>query len=131
MPVVVGDAGRVGRPVVVTFLFGEVVTRLRAGTVTDPYSGEPIDLDWSDPDTVDIPGWGVDDSRSAEPLEQGRDPVVTDFVLYRPEVADVAAGDRVVVRGQSCEVVGNPATWSHPMTGWAAGFVVRANRVEG
>src|SRR5690606_41848307 len=76
-------------------------------------------------------GWGVDDSRSVEPSEVARDAVVTDVVLYRDEPADITEGDRVVVRGLTCEVVGRPATWRHPFTGWTAGFVVRANVVEG
>ena len=113
------------------FAYGETVTRLRGTPTLDPYSGEPDDTDWSSPASVDFSGWGVDDSRSAEPLESGRDAVVTDFVLYRPDPADILPGDRVIVRGLTCEVVGRPATWNHPMTGWSAGFVVRANIVEG
>ncbi|WP_235738994.1 hypothetical protein [Nocardioides alcanivorans] len=114
------------------FAYGETVTRLRAAEMLDPYSGT-YRPDWNVPPAsqVDIEGWGVDDSKSAEPLEVGREAVVTDFVLYRQEPADVLPGDRVIVRGFTCEVVGRPATWRHPMTGWQAGFVVRANVVEG
>lgn len=114
-----------------TLPFGESITRLRAGTSVDPYSGETVP-DWNQaPSTLVIGGWAVDDSRSAEPLEDGRAAIVTDFVLYRHEPADVAAGDRVVVRGLTCEVVGRPATWSSPYTGITRGFVVRANIKEG
>lgn len=114
-----------------TYPFGETVTRLRAQSSTDPYSKESRP-DWSKtPSSLDIEGWAVDDSRSAEPLEAARDAVVTDFVLYRDEPADVQAGDRVIVRGLTCNVVGRPATWRNPFSGWEAGFVVRANIVEG
>lgn len=115
-----------------TFTAGESVTRLRAATSLDPYSAEQRP-DWTltPSSSVGIDGWGVDDSRSSEPLEDGRESVATDFVLYRDTPADVLAGDRVIVRGLVCEVVGRPATWVHPMTGWDAGFVVRANIVEG
>lgn len=115
-----------------TFLYGETVTRLRAAETHDPRS-DTYRADWKVPpaSTVDMPGWGVDDSRSSEPLEVDRNEVVTDFVLYRDEPADVRPGDRVVVRGFTCEVVGRPARWRNPMTGWNAGFVVRANIVEG
>lgn len=113
------------------FVYGETVTRLRGTPAVDEYSGEETATDWSAPNSLAIPGWGVDDSRSNEPLEQGRESIVTDYVLYRPAAADVLAGDRVIVRGKSCEVVGEPAAWRHPMTGWDAGFVVRANLVEG
>lgn len=114
------------------FAYGETVTRLRAAEMHNPYSNT-YKPDWSVPPAseVDIDGWGVDDSKSSEPVEVGRDAVITDFVLYRQEPADVLPGDRVVVRGFPCEVVGRPATWLHPMTGWEAGFVVRANIVEG
>lgn len=116
-----------------SFLYGETVTRLRAAEMSDPYSSIPKP-DWNVPPAsqVDIDDWGVDDSKSAEPLEAGRaEMVVTDFVLYRDEPADVLPGDRLIIRGLTCDVVGRPATWRHPMTGWDAGFVVRANLVEG
>ena len=106
------------------------MTRHRAGSKVDPYSGQSV-RSWATWQAVTIDGWGIDDSKTADPVEVGRDQIVTDFVLYRDEVADVAEGDRVVVRGLLCDVVGRPATWHHPMTGWAAGFVVRANIVEG
>ena len=113
------------------FTYGETVTRLRPQLAPDPYSGEDRP-DWTlPPASEDIPGWGVDDSKSEEPVEVGRTPVVTDFVLYRDDVADVLPGDRVIVRGVTCEVQGRPTTWRHPMTGWDAGFVVRANVWEG
>lgn len=113
------------------FAYGESITRLRPQTSTDPYSGE-LAANWTlAPNKESTGGWGVDGSRSAEPLESGRDPVVTDFVLYRPEPADILPGDRLVIRGLTCEVVGRPAVWHHPMTGWAAGFVVRADIKEG
>ena len=113
------------------FVQGETITRQRPQASVDQYSEEPAP-DWTKPPAaVEIDGWGVDDSRSAWSVEQGREPVVSDVVLYRPEVADVLAGDRVVVRGRTYTVDGNPATWRHPMTGWSAGFVVRGNLVEG
>lgn len=114
------------------FLYGETVTRFRAAETLDPYS-DAYKPNWDVPPASidDFDGWGVDDSKSAEPLEVGRDAVVTDFVLYRQEPADILPGDRVVVRGFTCNVVGRPARWFHPMTGWDAGFVVRANIVEG
>ncbi len=114
-----------------TFANGETVTRQRATTTTDPYSGEETALDWSAPDEVELDGWGVDDSKSAEPLADARQAVVTDFVLFRQEPADILPSDRLVIRGFTCEVVGRPASWRNPFSGWEAGFVVQANIVEG
>lgn len=114
-----------------TYPAGETITRQRAQTSTDPYSDSSAP-DWNKPPAeLSIDGWGVDDSRTAEELEPGREAVVTDYALYRDAPADVLPGDRVVVRGHTCEVVGRPATWRSPLTGWEAGFVVRANIVEG
>lgn len=114
-----------------SLIAGEDVTRLRPQTSLDPYSEEQRP-DWTLPPTsIKIGGWGVDDSRSSEPLDDGRASVVTDFVLYRHESADILPGDRVVVRGFTCEVVGRPATWNSPYTGRHRGIVVRANIVEG
>lgn len=115
-----------------TYPFGETITRQRGVATDDPYANEDdTDLDWTNPSELEIGGWGVDDSRSVEPLEDGRSPVITDYVLYRDEPADVLAGDRVVVRGVTCDVVGRPATWRNPLTGTEAGFVVRAKLPEG
>lgn len=115
-----------------TFTYGETIIRQRGTAVDDPYANEDdTELSWDDPDEESSDGWAVDDSKSAEPLVDARTPVITDFVLYRDEPADILAGDRVVVRGHVCNVVGRPATWKNPFTGWEAGFVVRANLPEG
>lgn len=117
------------------FPHGETVTRKRRASAVDPYSGLSELAAWEDaanpPTSADIEGWGVAQLGSLEPTDLARDAVVTDYTLFRKEQADVLAGDRVVVRGDTCEVVGRPAWWHHPMTGWDAGFVVRANLVEG
>lgn len=113
------------------FAHGETITRLRATAEVDPYSDEPEYTDWDTPDTLAIPGWGVADQATGEPIQDARNSVVSDFTLFRDEPADVTSKDRVVVRGLTCEVVGRPFEWIHPMTGWRAGFVVKASIVEG
>lgn len=117
------------------FPHGETVTRLRRFEEVDPYSQEVEYASWEDesnpPYELDIDGWGVAQLGSLEPNDLARDAVVTDYTLFRTERADVLAGDRVIVRGETCDVIGRPAWWHHPMTGWDAGFVVRANLVEG
>lgn len=113
------------------FPYGETVTRLRATTVLDPYSGESTDLDWDEPDSLDIPGCGFDPGGSIEPLEQGRGAVVTKPTVYAPADADITAADRLVVRGRTWSVVGDPALWRNPFTGWEPGLVVELEEVAG
>jgi hypothetical protein len=60
-----------------------------------------------------------------------RDSVESDFDVVAPYGADILAGDRVVVRGLTCEVQGRPFDWRNPFTGWAPGTLVRAKIVEG
>ncbi|MFJ9313797.1 hypothetical protein ACIRN4_06350 [Pimelobacter simplex] len=113
------------------FAFGETVTRLRGTPVTDPYSIEATDLDWTSPDALPIPGCGFAPSGSAEPLEQGRNAVITTPTVYAPAGADVLAHDRLIVRGRTWQVKGDPADWRHPMTGWTPGLVIQLEEVAG
>jgi hypothetical protein len=113
------------------FPYGETVTRLRATTVTDPYSGEETSIDWGDPDGLAIDGCAVADGGSLEPLQDARNAVESDFDVLAPFGSDVLATDRLVVRGLTCEVQGRPFDWHHPMTGWEPGMVVKAKIVEG
>lgn len=111
------------------FPYGETVTRLRAPLVTNAYGAQ--ERNWSAATSTPIDSWGVDDSASSEPSDAHREAVETHCVLYRDAPADVVASDRVECRGRTYEVVGDPATWHNPMTGWAAGFVVRLRIFKG
>lgn len=111
------------------FAHGETVTRLRAPEVADQYNGTT--WDWTNAAAEDIDGWGIAQNASSEPVEEDRESVRSDFTLYRDQPADILATDRLVIDGLTCKVDGHPATWRHPMTGWDAGFVVRASVVEG
>lgn len=103
----------------------ETVTRLRAGTTTDPYSGQPAE-DWTTPDELDIDGCLVADGRSSEPLTDARNPVSSDFVVYRDgALLDVRSSDRLRIRGLECKVVGRPFWWN------GGGMVINANLSEG
>lgn len=113
------------------FAHGETVTRLRATKTVDPYSQRVDQLDWTDPDSLDITGCGIADGGSTEPIEASRTPLQVDFDVITEATADITADDRLVVRGLSCVVVGQPFAWRQPFTGWAAGMVVRARIVEG
>lgn len=117
------------------FAHGETVTRLRAQTSTDRYSKLPVP-DWSKPPTsLSIDGCGFDPGGnlvdSGEPSEMGRNAVVSRPTVYTGTNADITAIDRLVVRGITYEVDGNPRVWRNPFTGWEAGMVVRLRLTEG
>lgn len=103
----------------------ETVTRLRAGTTSDPYSGEPVE-DWDSPSELTIVTLAPAEPRpSGEPVQDARNAVVSGFTLYLPETTDVTAYDRMRVRGGVYRVLGDPAVWL------GAGLVVQVGRTEG
>jgi hypothetical protein len=103
----------------------ETVTRLRAGTTTDPYSGEPT-ADWATATELDITTLAPAEPRpSGEPLQDARNQVVSGYTLYLPEGSDVTSADRMRVRGVVHNVLGDPAAWL------GAGLVVQVERSEG
>lgn len=112
------------------FPFGEAVERLRAGTKIDPYSGEEIGSDWSNPDVEEMVA-AVAPGASVEAWQVGRDTVDIAYTLYLPFGADVLVTDRVVVRGETFDVDGLVAGWRSPFTGWEAGTVVQLKRRAG
>lgn len=113
------------------FPFGETVTRLRAATVEDPYSDEATQLDWGDATSLAIEGCAFNPGASLEPLEAARNAVLTRPEVYAPPGSDVLAGDRLVVRGGTYEVQGNPQDWRSPFSDWQPGLVVSLQLVEG
>jgi len=112
------------------FPHGETVTVLTAGAVTDPYSGEES-ADWSTPTEVDVPQVGVEPRPSDEPAQDARNAVTSGFTLYLPASAPVTAASRVRVRGGVYDVIGEPAAWLSPFTGWTPGIVVQVGRTNG
>jgi hypothetical protein len=113
------------------FPYGETVIRQRGAVVTDPYSGEATGVDWDDPDEHEVPGCAFNPGRSSEPLQDARNAVTSQPEVYAPAGVDIVAGDRLVVRGLTFEVDGDPADWISPFTGWAPGLVVALKRTEG
>ena len=103
---------------------------LTAGQIVDPYSGEPV-VSWDTPTVVPVRGCGVEPRPSTEPVQDARNSVVSGFTLYLPPDVAITAGSRVRVRGLVHEVLGEPAAWRSPFTGWAPGVVVQTRRVEG
>lgn len=112
------------------FPHGESVDVLTAGTVTDPYSDEPV-ADWSTPTEVAVTGVAVEPRPSQEPVQDARNAVTSGFTLYMPAGAEIGPQSRVRVRGEVYDVLGEPAEWVNPFTGWAPGIVVQVGRTEG
>lgn len=111
--------------------YGETVTRQRGTGVLDPYSGEVTDIDWDDPDELAVPGVAVAPGAFVENAAPDRTRVDILFTLYGPYDADIEPLDRVLVRGQTCEVVGKRQDWRNPFTGGEAGCVVEVRKVAG
>lgn len=114
-----------------SFSHGETVTRVRAARVSDPYSGEVERLDWTSTTSAAIPGCGVAPRVSEEPLGEGRALVSTGLVVFAPTGADIGRLDRVIARGETWDVDGDPADWRNPFTGWAPGLAVNLKRIGG
>ena len=113
------------------FAFGETVTILTAGTATDPYSGESEAEDWSTPSSVTVSGVGVEPRPSDEPVQDARNAVTSGYTLYLPAGTQIGSQNRVTVRGGTFSVLGEPAVWRNPFTGWEPGVVVQVERTEG
>lgn len=104
----------------------ETVTRLRGVATTDPYSATSTALDWTTPSELALTTLAPAEPRpSTEPVQDARNAVVSGYTLYLPAGSDVAAADRMRVRGVDYPVVGDPADWL------GAGLVVQCSLVEG
>jgi hypothetical protein len=102
----------------------ETVTRQRATTRTDRYG--QTTLDWTAPATASITTLAPAEPRpSSEPVQDARNSVTDGWTLYLPEGSDVTPADRMVVRGDTHFVIGEPSSWL------GAGLVVQTSRTEG
>lgn len=99
----------------------ETVTRLRAGTTTDEY-GDTV-IDWSAPDSVSYYARGIEPVSSEEETRD-RQATITGYRVYLEAGADVLAGDRMVLRGDTYDVDGLPADWRSPFGSAVGGLVV-------
>lgn len=104
----------------------ETVTRQRGVAEVDPYSGEATGLNWTTPTEVTITTLAPAEPRpSGEPVQDARNAVTSGWTLYLPTDADVTAYDRIVVRGETHDVLGEPADWL------GRGLVVQVAKTEG
>lgn len=113
------------------FPYGETVTiQAAAEGDVDPYSNEPS-LDWENPVETVVEGVGVEPRPSQEPVQDARNAVTSGYTLYLPSGVTITSRSRVVVRGEVYGVLGEPAVWRSPFTGWEPGVVVQLERTEG
>ena len=110
--------------------YGETVQVLTAGTIEDPYSGE-TQPDWTNPTSVVVEGVAVEPRPSSGPLQDARNAVVSGYSLYMPTGTAIGPQNRVTVRGKTYDVLGEPADWRSPFTGWRPGLVVQVGLTEG
>lgn len=110
---------------------GEEISRVRASKTLDPMSGELTEQDWTGADVLVIAGCGVAPTSSSDPSTPDRSPTLSRCDVYVPFGGDVAASDRLVIRGETWLVDGDPQVWSSPLTGWAPGVKVSALKMAG
>lgn len=124
-----------------SFAYGESVTVQSPGTVTDPYSDDTTTAwtldegqEWeTEPSEVTVDHVLVGSGGSTEPLEVARNAVESDYdLIFQPPITVTpTAHDRIVVRGDVCNVVGKPFRWDWAASGGEAGLVVRCSIREG
>jgi hypothetical protein len=107
----------------------ESITRVRAGSTTDRFDNTVPD--WSDPDELDIEGCAVAPRDAEEDRTNGRQAVIVGFNIYAPPGADIRPTDRVVARGETHEIDGDPGVWVDPFSQTEKGVEIRTRRVEG
>lgn len=104
------------------------ITRLRATSATDPYSGEATDADWSTPDELVIPGCSVQPGPGQPLLRNLRDGVIVDYVAWAPLNSDVTEQDRIVHAGETYDISDTIQRWDFTGLGH---LVIPMRRVEG
>lgn len=116
-------------------MIGEPVDIITPGTRTDGY-GNTLPS-WDDATTVTVEGAAFAPTGSVNAASGGsedvtlRDAVSDAPMLYLPPDTPITATCRVVARGLTYEVVGDPADWRNPYSGTKAGLAVGLKRVEG
>lgn len=114
--------------------FGETVTILRAGPSTSRDDrGRPIPGA-----ATEIPVIGCvvtprqESPQVGGPEQQARDTVIVGWTVYAPSGSDFRTTDRVRIRGEVCDVTGEPGDWGRsPFTGTAGPVQFAADRVTG
>lgn len=105
-----------------SFPHGRKVYRLRAGAITDPYSGEQIRGDWANPDELEIPGAFIASTSTSMLGDATRTQALEAKSLYCDGSFDVQKGDRIRdgENGGPVYTIDGipPAADTNPWTGW-------------
>ncbi len=107
----------------------EMVEIWRATTVDDAY-GDPVPGVWS---KLSDQVARFAPSNPAEPVEVGRNAVITGGVVYirdLPSVPDIRATDRAKVRGVMLDIDGEVGVWRRS-SDWGVQFAVKAVNDDG
>lgn len=99
----------------------ETVTVVTPGKAADPYAGEE---ESTEPTSVEVSRVMVEPRPSSEPVQDARNAVVSGFTLYLPPGTPVGPHNRVQVRGETYDVLGEPADWQ-------VGVVVQVGKTAG
>lgn len=106
------------------------ITRLRAQTVTDPYSGANTQQSWANPQRMALDGCAFAPSSTTETVDVNSDTVRTTITLFAPFNADITANDRIEdADGTVWAVDGDPQRYQSPLTGWAPGAVFQLRKL--
>lgn len=110
---------------------GETVVRERRRLVEDPYSGEPIRADWSDPEELSVEGVAIAPSSTVEPVNDSRSEVITQMSIYFGPDEDIKPADRIRARSGVWDVQGEIQAYPNPFTGWNPGSELAIKKVVG
>lgn len=103
--------------------YGTAVYRLRAGTVTDPYSGRPISEDWDNATALLIAQAFIASTSTSMLGDATREQALEAKSLFCDDSYDIAKGDRIR-DGESGPIYTidgiPPAGDVNPFTGWKA-----------
>ncbi|OOB90744.1 hypothetical protein [Rathayibacter sp. VKM Ac-2630] len=127
--------GAAAVPAPMTFPFGRTVYRLRPKAVRDEYSDTDIDVDWSNPDVLPIPGASISQSSTSALAGATREQALEAKSLVCDGAFDVQKGDRIRDGDEGGPVYTidgiPPAADTNPFTGWTAPREIPLTRAVG